>query len=350
MTNSERRPFQNARQAAIRHSPFAIGSPTRITGATRLVGVIGWPVSHSRSPRMHNAAFAALGLDWAYVPLPVPPDHVGAAVRGLAALGFAGANVTVPHKQAVMPFLDALTPTARAVGAVNTIIVRPDGSLLGENTDGAGFMADLRMHGMKVGEGQRMVSGQPDLPVSPCHRVTPPPCHPVPVSPRPRVTLPPCPRVLLLGAGGAARAVAYALAEAGARVAVANRSLERATELCQTIAAALPGETARLSAHPFPEALADLTAEAELIVNTTSLGLHAGDPLPWDASVPFRPGQVVYDLIYNRPTELLALARSQGAVALDGLGMLVHQGARAFELWTGMAAPVEVMFAAIRET
>ncbi len=259
-----------------------------ITGATRLTGVIGWPVSHSRSPRMHNAAFAALGLDWVYVPLPVPPERVGDAVRGLAALGFAGANVTVPHKQAVIPFLDALTPIARAVGAVNTIVVRPDGSLLGDNTDGAGFMADLR------------------LPIADCR----------------------LPMALIIGAGGAARSVVYALAEAGATVAVVNRTLERAQDLCQSIIAALPDAAARLSAHPFPDALAGLAAEAELVVNTTSLGLHEGDSLPWDASVPFRADQVVYDLIYNRPTELLALARSQGASAIDGLGMLVHQGAR----------------------
>ena len=314
---------------------------------------------------MHNAAYAALGLDWAYVPLPVPPERVGDAVRGLAALGFAGANVTVPHKQAVTPFLDELTPVARAVGAVNTIVVRPDGWLLGDNTDAAGFMADLRAHDVRVGEStnQRVYrSNIKDL----------------------RVPASPCPRVLVIGAGGAARAVVYALAEAGATVAVANRTLDKAQELCQTIGAALKfteptpqpppthsaslrgqvyegrgdllppllageggrgvrfpsaqGPAERLSAHPFPSALPELAAAADLIVNTTSLGLHADDPLPWDTSVAFRPGQVVYDLIYNRPTELLALARAQGATALDGLGMLVHQGARSAALWTGKNA------------
>ena len=127
--------------------------------------------------------------------------------------------------------------------------------------------------------------------------------------------------------GAQARAVVYALAEAGATVAVANRTLDNAEALCRSIAAALPHAASRLSAHPFPDALAGLAEAADLIVNTTSLGLHAGDPLPWDAAVAFRSGQVVYDLIYNRPTELLALAQSQGATALDGLGMLVHQGA-----------------------
>ncbi len=299
---------------------------------------------------MHNAAFAALGLDWAYVPLPVPPERVGEAVRGLAALGFAGANITVPHKQAVIPFLDELTPIARAVGAVNTLVVRPDGSLLGDNTDGAGFMADLWAHGVRVCGSMGVSEYKPSaLP----HSHTPT-------------------RALVLGAGGAARAVVYALAEAGARVAVANRTQDRAQALCQALGAALEATaetqsaqrdseclsdlrvsavrpSSRLSAHPFPDALPELAAEAELIVNTTSLGLHEGDPLPWDAALPFRPGQVVYDLIYNRPTALLALARSQGATAIDGLGMLAHQGARAFELWTGVAAPAEVMLEAIRE-
>jgi shikimate dehydrogenase len=353
-------------QYARRNTQYA----PRITGVTHLVGIIGWPISHSRSPQMHNAAYAALGLDWAYVPLPVAPERVGDAVRGLVALGFAGANVTVPHKQAVIPYLDELTPVAQAIGAVNTIVVRPDGSLLGDSTDGAGFMADLRAQDMFVGEGQwmqtdkQMVSSLASVTVSPCPRVPVSPRPRVSVSPRLRVPASPYPRVLVIGAGGAARAVVYALAEAGATVAVVNRTLDKAQEICQTIGAALEftaesaegmktsassassavktwhgkGKRSRLSAHPFPDALAGLAAEADLIVNTTSLGLHAGDPLPWDASVAFGPGQVVYDLIYNRPTELLALARSQGATALDGLGMLVHQGARSAALWTGKNA------------
>lgn len=280
---------------------------------------------------MHNAAFAALGLNWAYVPLPVPPDRVGDAMRGLAALGFAGANVTVPHKQAVLPFLDELTLAARAVGAVNTIVVRPNGSLLGDNTDGAGFMADLQAHGMEIGRGRAQTSADNDMEENHLRS-----------SASIRVQ-----SVVVVGSGGAARAVAYALAEAGATVAVVNRTLDRALELCQTIVAALPDSASRLSAHRFPEALTELAAEADLIVNATSLGLHEGDPLPWDAMIAFRPGQVVYDLIYNRPTGLLSLARSQGAIAIDGLGMLVHQGAQAFELWTGQEAPVKVMVAAI---
>jgi shikimate dehydrogenase len=297
-------------EGSMHHAARFTQHVSHISGFTRLTGVIGWPVSHSLSPRMHNAAFAALGLDWAYVPLPVPPERLGEAVRGLVALGFAGANITVPHKQAVIPFLDGLTPIARAVGAVNTIVVRPDGSLLGDNTDGAGFVADLRTQTANR---------------------------------KSQIT-----QSLVIGAGGAARAVVYALAEGGATIKVANRTLKNARKLCQDIASALPDAANRLQACQWPDDLTRLAVEVDLIVNTTSLGLHEGDPMPWDATVAFRPRQVVYDLIYNRPTELLALARSQGATAIDGLGMLVHQGARAFELWTGQDAPVEVMAEAIR--
>jgi len=365
---------------------------------------------------MHNAAFAALGLNYVYVPLPVPPDRIGDAVRGLVALGFAGANVTVPHKSAVLPLMDDLTPIARAVAAVNTVVVRPDGSLLGDNTDGYGFMADLRGHGVEIGQrmesanqrvsesanqrvsesanqrvsesanqrvsesasqrigesasqrvsesANRRVSESANQRVSEsanqrvsesanqrvsesmsqqtslCHRVTVSPCHPV--------TLSPCHRVILLGAGGAARAVAYALTEAGATVAVCNRTLSRANELCQTIRRALPD--AAITAHPFPDGLPELAEAADLIVDATSLGLHGdADPLPWDPTVPFRADQVVYDLIYNVETPLLKLAAAGGAQAIAGLGMLVHQGARSFELWTGRAAPVDVMFAAVMD-
>lgn len=271
-----------------------------------MVGVIGWPVSHSRSPAMHNAAFAALGLDWAYVPLPVEPDRVGEALRGLRALGFRGANVTVPHKQAVIPYLDELTAAARAVGAVNTIIVREDGSLLGDTTDGYGFLADLREHNVLIGS-----------------------------------------RSIVIGAGGAARSVVFALTEAGSEVAVCARDASKAEELCRAVRAAHPG--ARVSAHPFPNALPSLTQatpQPELIVNATSLGLHEGDPLPWTEAAVIGPGQVAYDLIYHRETEWLRLARERGATTINGLGMLVHQGARAFELWTGASAPVDVMRAA----
>jgi shikimate dehydrogenase len=282
-----------------------------IDGRTRLVGVIGWPVSHTRSPAMHNAAFVVLGLNYVYVPMAVRPEALGAALRGLAAAGFVGINVTVPHKEGTAALMDELSPIAAAIGSANTVLMRPDGSFLGDSTDGIGFLGDLAAHG----------------------------CDPAGRT------------ALLLGAGGAARAVAYALASAGAQVCVANRTMERAEALCEDVALALP--TARLSAHRFPADLPRLAGDADLIVNATSLGLHAGDSLPWDPAVPFHPGQTVYDLIYtgagdesSRQTPLLRLAAQSGAQALDGLGMLVRQGAASFELWTGQAAPIDVMMAA----
>ena len=277
-----------------------------IAGNTRLTGLIGWPVSHSHSPAMHNAAFASLGLAWAYVPLPVQPGRVEEAVRGLRALGFAGANVTMPHKAAVMPHLDELTAAAVAVGAVNTIVVREDGSLLGDTTDGYGFMADVHEHGVDL--------------VGPA---------------------------LVIGAGGAARSVTYALAKAGATVTVCGPEVDQAQNLCRVTSEALALPAGRLSAHPYPAALGELARAAQLIVNATSLGMHDGDPEPWDLSVPLRPDQVVYDLIYHRRTEFLARAAADGARTIDGLGMLIHQGARSFEIWTGRPAPVDVMRAAI---
>jgi shikimate dehydrogenase len=278
-----------------------------LTGKTNLVGVIGWPVSHSVSPAMHNAAFAALGLDWCYVPLPVPvapADRIGEAVRGLRALGLRGANVTVPHKQAVMPHLDRLSPAAEAIGAVNTIVVEPDGSLLGDNTDAPGFVADLREHG-----------------IDPAGK-----------------------RVLVLGAGGSARAVVYGLAEAGCRsVAIANRTVDRAAQLAAEMEAHFPAVP--IAAHALPAAIATLAAEADLIVNTTSLGMTPNvDTTPWDEGVPFHRGQVVYDLVYNPPqTRLLRKAADDGATAIGGLGMLIWQGAIAFERWTGQQPPVDKM-------
>jgi shikimate dehydrogenase len=283
-----------------------------IDGHTRLTGVIGWPVSHTYSPAMHNAAFDRLGLNYVYVPLPVRPADLGAALHGLAVAGFVGVNATVPHKQGTAVLMDELSPIAAAIGSANTVVVRPDGSLWGDSTDGVGFLGDLAAHGC-VPAGQT---------------------------------------ALVLGAGGAARAVVYALAAAGARVAVANRTVERAAALCEDMVRALPN--ARLSVHAFPVELPALAAEADLIVNTTSLGLRADDPLPWDPALTFRAGQTVYDLIYtggndaaSRQTPFLRLAAASGAQALDGLGMLVHQGAASFELWTGQPAPLDVMAAAV---
>ena len=281
-----------------------------LSGKTNSVGVIGWPVSHSVSPAMHNAAFAALELDWCYLPLPVatdPAERIGEAVRGLRALGLRGANVTVPHKQAVMPHLDWLTPAAQAIGAVNTLRVEADGTISGDNTDARGFVADLRDHGVEL-------AGK---------------------------------RALVLGAGGSARAIVYGLAEAGClSITVLNRTVDKAHELAQEIRELFP--FCRLSGHAMPDEIAILSQEAHLIVNCTSLGMTPQvEGLPWDETVAFRPDQVVYDLVYNPPqTRLLAKATADRAQAIGGLGMLIWQGAIAFERWTGHLPPVEVMRAA----
>ena len=264
------------------------------------------------------------------MPFPVPPERLADAVRGLVALGFAGCNATVPHKPGLVPLMDELTPIAAAIDSVNTIVIRPDGSLLGDSTDGHGFLMDLRAHGVEIrdqGSGDR---GRGRERSEQSHVSS----HPITLSPSHPVTRSPVRRALVIGAGGAARAVVYALAEAGASVAIVNRTPESAEELCRIVGRALPG--ADVSAHLLPDALSRLAAEADLIVNTTSLGLHGdADPLPWDAAIPFRPEQVVYDLIYNVRTPFLKLAEAAGAQAIDGLGMLVYQGARSAALWTG---------------
>lgn len=283
-----------------------------IDGKTQLVGLLGWPVSHSFSPRMHNAAAAAAGLNWAYVPLPVRPDLVESALNGLAALGLRGVNVTVPHKQTVMPFLHAIEEGARAIGAVNTIkVALDDGApprLSGYNTDWSGFMADLAAHGVDV-DGRDCI---------------------------------------ILGAGGSARAVAYALGRSGCTVHVLARRVAQAQQLVRQIAPFTP--SARLSAHDL-SALAEVVGavSAALIVNTTPLGMTPNDETtPWPDALPFPKKSFVYDLVYNPPhTALMAQAHHAGCTAGNGLGMLVWQGAKAFEIWTGIAPDVVAMRKAI---
>lgn len=275
-------------------------APTRrapITGRTRVVGIIGDPVAHSRSPAMHNAAFAALGLDWVYVPFPVAGANVTAAVAAVRALGLAGVNVTVPHKEAVIPHLDALTPLARRIGAVNTIVNR-GGRLLGDNTDVHGFAATVRQQRLRLRG-----------------------CH-----------------VLIIGAGGAARAVLFALADAGVgRVTIANRTAARASALAQRMRG-LRRDTVSLAA------LADdgLLGDVAVVVNTTSLGLHA-TTFPPLAAAATRRGCVFIDLLYGGDTPFLHRARAAGRRTCDGAEMLLHQGARAFTIWTGRRAPLSVM-------
>ncbi len=273
-----------------------------IDGRTQLVGLIGWPVAHSGSPAMHNAAFAALKLNWSYVPLPVRPEALPAAVAGLAALGFRGANVTVPHKEGVIPLLDSLSPEAEAIGAVNTIVVEDDGRLVGHNTDAPGFIAALRRGGFSP-EGKTAV---------------------------------------VVGAGGAARAVVHGLLAAGVdRIVLLNRSLDRAEGLVADLRA-----DERVQALPLiPEALVESAQAADLLVNATPIGLWPeADGSIWPAEVPIPAHLTVFDLVYNPvETVLLRRARAGGARTISGLEMLIHQGAAAFRLWTGIAPPVDVM-------
>jgi len=273
-----------------------VGEP-RIGGATRVTGVLGWPVAHSLSPVIHNAAFDALEMDWTYVALPVEPGDVPAAVAGVRALGFAGANVTMPHKDAVAEAVDELTDDADRLRAVNTIEVRGD-RLVGHNTDAPGFARFLER----------------DAGFDPAGKTA-----------------------LLFGAGGAARACALAVARAGlTRIVVALREPARAAPLAAAIGT-LPTQVEVIGFDDAGDATADL------IVNATPLGAHGEDlPLP-----KLGADGVLVDLLY-RPavTPAQQAARAAGARAFGGLGLLLHQAALSFELWTGRPAPLEVMSAA----
>jgi shikimate dehydrogenase len=269
----------------------------RVRGTSRTVGIIGWPVDHSLSPAIHNAAFADMGMDWLYVPLPVEPGRLPSAVEGLRSLGFAGANVTMPHKTATAALMDTLSGDARSVNAVNTIVV--EGPVLaGHNTDIGGFERFLRLDAGFDPDGRS---------------------------------------ALVFGAGGASRACALALARAGLRrLVVAARDPDRGAELV----AIVDGLGVTTSIVPFP---ATGDESFDLVVNATPLGA-GGEALPIP---PVGPGCVVVDLLYEPAmTPLLATARAAGAMAFGGLGLLLHQAALSFELWTGQQPPVELMSAA----
>lgn len=271
-----------------------------ISGRTRVVGILGDPVAHSRSPAMHNAAFAALGLDWIYVPFPVAAAEVGAAVAAVRALGLAGVNVTVPHKEAVLAHLDAVTPLARRVGAVNTIVLR-DGRLHGDNTDVYGFAQMVRAMRIRL-RGRHAI---------------------------------------VIGAGGSARAVVAALADLGARLTLVNRTPARARALARRF------RDVPITVRPLAGLVDErLLADAALVVNTTSAEL-AGDGFPPLACHATPAPCRFVDLLYGRDTAFLAAARQAKRPAADGSEMLLYQGARAFTLWTRRRAPLAVMRAAL---
>ncbi len=278
------------------------GATTSISGSTGVVGIMGDPVSHSLSPAMHNAAFAALGLDMVYVPLPVAVAAVGAALEGLAALGFRGANVTVPHKGAVLPYLTRLDDDALLAQAVNTIVV--DGrQLLGYNTDIEGAREALVA---VCGDSLRGGSA------------------------------------LILGAGGAARAVALALTRLGMRLTVVNRTSAGAERLAQVVDTVAPASPCRWL--PIEVLTATEVAGHDLIVNATTLGMAGAGKVPAPLVDTVSAGQIVFDVVYgSTETDLLTQARKRGATTVDGLAMLVAQAAAAFELWTGQSAPRDAM-------
>ncbi len=276
-----------------------------ISGSTRLAGVIGDPVRHSLSPAIHNAGFLALGLDWVYVALPVPAGGGAAAVDAMRTLGIDGLSVTMPHKADVAGAVDELTPVAAALGVCNCLY-RVDGTdrIVGHSTDGDGFVTAFRS---RFG---RDLAGA---------------------------------SVLIVGAGGAARSIIEAVGRAGAdRIVVANRTIERAEQ------------AAGLAPTAVAVAMSDLdpseVASVDVVVNTTAVGM-AGGPAPDEVPIPvdgLRAGHLVVDIVYQpRVTPLLAAASAAGAETDGGVPMLIGQAALAFELWTGAAAPIEAMTAAV---
>jgi shikimate dehydrogenase len=263
-----------------------------ITGRTRITGLFGYPVEHTLSPLMHNAAFEHLGIDYCYLPFSVHPDSLKNAVEAIRALNMAGVNVTIPHKEAVIPCLDSVNEEALFIGAVNTIVNR-EGKLIGHNTDGRGFMRSLTENN-----------------VSPDNK-----------------------KVLIIGAGGAARAIGYYLSEKAEKLYLFDINKIKLEKLASDLSKIrdniiMLDNTADLSGF-------------DLLINATPLGLKATDPLPLDISG-ISPDQTVSDLIYKK-TSLLSLAEQKGCKTIDGLGMLLWQGVLAFELWTGTAPPVGIM-------
>jgi shikimate dehydrogenase len=277
-----------------------------LSGSARLAGVIGWPVAHSRSPRLHGYWLERYKIDGAYVPLAVQPSQVAQALRMLGVMGFRGVNVTVPHKEAALAAVDVIEPVARRIGAINTITMEADGSLRGSNTDGAGFLAHLR-------------ASAPGWTVAGA--------------------------VVVVGAGGAARAIVAALADAGVpEIRVVNRTRERAEELARSRDGSTDG-----SIKVMPWIARDGALDgASLVVNTTTLGMTGQPPLDINLRCP--ASLVVADIVYNPlVTKLLAMARERGLRTADGLGMLLQQAVRGFELWFGIRPEVTLELRAMVE-
>jgi shikimate dehydrogenase len=270
-----------------------------ISGTTRLYGIFGYPVGHTFSPGMHNAAFKRLGMDACYVPFAVSPESLGDAARAVLPLGLRGLNITVPHKEKVIAYLDDLSEEVRLIGAVNTIEVR-DGRLIGHNTDGRGFLRALQADAGFRPKGKS---------------------------------------ILFIGSGGAARAVGFSLALSGAKkIAFRDVDATKADALAKDIRL-----KTGVDACTAGENLIAAAAEADCLINATPLGLKKGDPLPLPGDAVLKK-HLVCDLVYNpHETTFLKAAKARGARRFHGLGMLLYQGVIAFEIWTGKKAPVAVM-------
>ncbi len=282
-----------------------------ITGKTQLLGVIGNPVEHSLSPAMHNAAIANLGLDYVYLPFPIAAENLKTALDGFAAIGLVGFNITIPHKQAILPLLSEITPIAQAVGAVNTV-VRKDNQWLGTNTDVDGFISPLQNHDQNWNQAVAVV----------------------------------------LGNGGAARAVVAGLTQLGiSQIHLLGRNLEKLQAFRQSWENS-PLKV-NLQVHEW-KSLPKLLSQANLLVNTTPVGMHpriGESPVTVEDMANLQPGAIAYDLIYTpSPTQFLQQAQQVGAIAIDGSEMLVQQGAIALKMWLQRdTVPVDIMGQALRE-
>ncbi len=279
----------------------------KIEGTTKIIGVFGYPIKHTASPAMHNAAFEALGLDYVYLPFEVRPQRLEEAAKALISLNIVGVNVTIPHKETVCPHLDEISREAELIGAVNTIAVRSE-RLIGYNTDGQGFIASLKEDGGETVQGKTL---------------------------------------LVLGAGGAARAVAIQAALEGAgRISITDMLEERAEKVASHIEKNIP--SCKVGVVPRDKVQSTLK-DADFLINATPVGMKPEDPLIIDPDWLF-PHLLVFDLVYNQgETRLMKAAREKGCRVVGGLGMLAHQGAISFQLWTGRKAPLEVMRGALEK-
>ena len=280
----------------------------QITGKTKIVGVIGDPIEHSRSPQMHNAAFAELGLNYVYVPFHIQPDALSAAIEGFKAINVVGLNVTIPHKQAVIPFLDEIAREVELTGAVNTLTFG-DGRIKGDNTDGLGFLEGMRETGFELSQGES---------------------------------------ALVIGAGGSARAVIVALGSIGLEtIFVANRTVSKAVKLAEDLSHAIGASVHGIGLDD--SQLEDVVNNVALVVNTASVSMDISMPPLIDTEW-LRPQTAVYDIVYTPPqTRLLSAAAERGCHTIQGLSMLVYQGAIAFEKWTKVTPPVNTMKQALQQ-